>query len=179
MGYEIPAAIGVRMTQPEGEVLVYVGDGTYLMNPTELVTAMQEGLKITVVIAENHGFQCIRQLQMGTVGNSFGNEFRKRNVESGRLDGEYVAIDFAKNAESMGARSWNVTSPEQLQVALREAREETRSCVIVAEVEKHLYSPDSGVWWDVAAAEETGDEVTRDIRRVYEEGRDRLQRFYY
>ena len=59
MGYEIPAAIGVRMTQPEGEVLVYVGDGTYLMNPTELVTAMQEGLKITVVIAENHGFQCI------------------------------------------------------------------------------------------------------------------------
>lgn len=179
MGYEIPAAIGVRMTQPEGEVLVYVGDGTYLMNPTELVTAMQEGLKITVVIAENHGFQCIRQLQMGRVGNSFGNEFRKRNVESGRLDGEYVAIDFAKNAESMGARSWNVTSPEQLQVALREAREETRSCVIVAEVEKHRYSPDSGVWWDVAAAEETGDEVTRDVRRVYEEGRDQLQRFYY
>jgi 3D-(3,5/4)-trihydroxycyclohexane-1,2-dione acylhydrolase (decyclizing) len=179
MGYEIPAGLGVRMTQPEGEVLVYVGDGTYLMNPTELVTAMQEGLKITVVIAENHGFQCIRQLQMGRVGSSFGNEFRGRNEDSGRLDGEYVSIDFAKNAESMGARSWNVSSPEELQAALREAREEMRSCVIVAEVEKHRYSPDSGVWWDVAAAEETGDEVTQEIRSEYEEGRDRLQRFYY
>jgi 3D-(3,5/4)-trihydroxycyclohexane-1,2-dione acylhydrolase (decyclizing) len=179
MGYEIPAGLGVRMTQPKGEVLVYVGDGTYLMNPTELVTAMQEGLKITVVVAENHGFQCIRQLQMGRVGSSFGNEFRERNANSGRLDGEYVSIDFAKNAESMGARSWNVSSPEELQAALREAREETRSCVIVAEVEKHRYSPDSGVWWDVAAAEETGEEVTREIRSEYEEGRDRLQRFYY
>jgi 3D-(3,5/4)-trihydroxycyclohexane-1,2-dione acylhydrolase (decyclizing) len=179
MGYEIPAGLGVRMTQPEGEVLVYVGDGTYLMNPTELVTAMQEGLKITVVVAENHGFQCIRQLQMGRVGSSFGNEFRRRDAESGRLDGEYVSIDFAKNAESMGARSWNVSSPKELQAALREAREETRSCVIVAEVEKHRYSPDSGVWWDVAAAEETGDGVTREIRSEYEEGRKRLQRFYY
>jgi 3D-(3,5/4)-trihydroxycyclohexane-1,2-dione acylhydrolase (decyclizing) len=179
MGYEIPAALGVRMTQPEGEVIVYVGDGTYLMNPTELVTAMQEGLKITLVIAENHGFQCIRQLQMGRMGIPFGNEFRERDTESGRLDGDYVAIDFAKNAESMGARAWNVRSPETLEEALKEARDETRSCVIVAEVEKHRYSPDSGVWWDVAAAEVTGDEETREVRNRYEEERERLQRFYY
>ena len=179
MGYEIPAGLGVRMSQPEGEVLVYVGDGTYLMNPTELVTAMQEGLKITIVIAENHGFQCIRQLQMGRMGIPFGNEFRERNAASGRLDGEYVAIDFAKNAESMGARAWNVTSPDELEAALKEARSETRSCVIVAEVEKHRYSPDSGVWWDVAVAEVTEDEVTQEVRNRYEEEQEKLQRFYY
>ncbi len=179
MGYEIPAGLGVRMTQPEGEVLVYVGDGTYLMNPTELVTAMQERLKITVVIAENHGFQCIRQLQMGRVGRSFGNEFRARDDATGRLEGDYVEIDFAKNAESMGARAWHVTTPEELRTALQEAREESRSCVIVSEVEKHRYLPGSGVWWDIAAAEATKDEVTGKLREEYEEGREGLQRFYY
>src|SRR5690606_11378814 len=68
MGYELPAGLGVRLAQPEGEVYVFIGDGTYLMNPTELVTAMQEDLKITVVISENHGYQVIRQLQMNRVG---------------------------------------------------------------------------------------------------------------
>ena len=79
MGYEIPAGLGVRMTQPEGEVYVIVGDGTYLMQPSELVTAVQEGLKITVVVMNNHGFQIIRRLQMGKAGISFGNEFRARD----------------------------------------------------------------------------------------------------
>ena len=108
MGYEIPAGLGVRLAQPEGEVFVFVGDGTYLMNPTELVTAVQEDLKITVIVAENHGYQCIRRLQMGRTGRSFGNEFRARDPKTNRLEGEYVAIDFAKNAESFGARAWHV-----------------------------------------------------------------------
>ena len=76
MGYELPAAVGVRLAQPEGEVIAYIGDGTYLLNPGELVTALQHGLKITVVISENHGYQSIRRLQMGRVGREFGNEFR-------------------------------------------------------------------------------------------------------
>jgi 3D-(3,5/4)-trihydroxycyclohexane-1,2-dione acylhydrolase (decyclizing) len=92
MGFEIPAGLGVRMAQPEGEVYVFIGDGTYLMNPTELVTAIQEGLKVTVVLSENHGYQVIRQLQMGKAGRSFGNEFRKRDA-SKRLEGEYLTID--------------------------------------------------------------------------------------
>ena len=179
MGYEIPAGLGVRMAHREGEVLVYVGDGTYLMNPTELVTAMQESLKITVVIAENHGFQCIRQLQMGKAGRSFGNEFRARDEASGRLEGDYLAIDFAKNAESMGATAWHVTTPEELRNALREARTETRSCAIVCEVEKHRYLPDSGVWWDIATAEATEDGVTAKLREEYEVAREGLQRYYY
>ena len=111
MGYEIPAGLGVRMAQPEGEVYVLIGDGTYLMNPTELVTAVQEGLKITVVVSENHGYQCIRRLQMWRTGVSFGNEFRRRDPKTNRLEGEYLPIDLASNAESFGARTWHVETP--------------------------------------------------------------------
>jgi 3D-(3,5/4)-trihydroxycyclohexane-1,2-dione acylhydrolase (decyclizing) len=179
MGYEIPAGLGVRMAQPEGEVFVFIGDGTYLMNPTELVTASQEGLKITLVISENHGFQCIRQLQMGRAGHSFGNEFRARDLKSKRLEGDFVPIDFAKNAESMGARAWKASTPEEVRQALREAREEKSTSVIVVQTEKYRFLPGSGVWWDVAPAEASQDPVTRNLRAEYEEARRRLQRFHY
>jgi 3D-(3,5/4)-trihydroxycyclohexane-1,2-dione acylhydrolase (decyclizing) len=178
MGYEIPAGLGVRMSQPAGEVYVFIGDGTYLMNPTELVTSMQENLKLTVVISENHGFQSIRALQMLRAGRSFGNEFRSRDVEANLLEGSYLKIDFAQNAASFGARSWHVTTPEGVRHALREARGEPRTCVIVAEVEPHHYLPDSGVWWDIAAAETSEDPVTQERRKEYEEGLG-LQRLHY
>ncbi len=179
MGYEIPASLGVRMAQPKGEVYVLIGDGTYLMNPTELVTALQENLKITVVISENHGYQCIRRLQMWRAGRSFGNEFRARDPRTNRLEGEYVAIDFAKNAESFGARSWHVFTEEQLRQALREARAEKRSCVIVVETEKHRYLPGGGVWWDVAVAEVSNSPETQRLRAEYERDRNKVQRFHY
>lgn len=179
MGYEIPAGLGVRLAQPEGEVYVLIGDGTYLMQPTELVTAMKEGLKITVLIMNNHGFQIIRRLQMGRVGISFGNEFRARDKAVNRLEGDYVSIDFAKNAESMGARAWNVKTPEELRQALHEARQETRSCVIVAETQPHRYGPSSQVWWDVAAAEVTHNPETQQARTAYAADRHNLQRFHY
>jgi 3D-(3,5/4)-trihydroxycyclohexane-1,2-dione acylhydrolase (decyclizing) len=179
MGYEMPAGLGVRMGQPDGEVYVFIGDGTYLMNPSELVTAMQDGIKITVVLADNHGFQIIRNLQMNRVGRSFGNEFRARDAEQNRLEGEYLPIDFPKNAESMGARAWHVSTEAELRHALDEARAETRSCVIVVEVEKHRYLPGSGVFWDIEAAEVTNDPATQELRHAYEEDRKRVQRFYY
>lgn len=179
MGYELPAGLGVRMAQPHGEVYVLIGDGTYLMNPSELVTAVQEGLKVTVIVSENHGYQVIRQLQMNRVGHSFGNEFRARDAATRRLEGDYLPIDFAKNAESMGARTWRATTAEQVRAALQAARQETQTCVIVVETEKHRYLPGSNVWWDVASAEVTNDAVTYELRKAYEEDRDRLQRFYY
>ena len=178
MGYEIPAGIGVRMCQEEGEVIVYIGDGTYLMNPMELVTAVQEGKKITIVVANNHGYQVIRALQMGRAGRSFGNEFRARDAAANRLEGDYLEIDYAANAASMGARTWSVATPEELRQALREARAETGPCLIVAEVEKHRYLPGSGTWWDIAAAEVSGDEVTRQLREEYVQGQAQ-QRFHY
>jgi 3D-(3,5/4)-trihydroxycyclohexane-1,2-dione acylhydrolase (decyclizing) len=179
MGYEIPAALGVRMAQSRGEVYVLIGDGTYLMNPTEIVTAAQEDLKITVVLIENHGFQCIRNLQMNKVGHSFGNEFRIRNRRTHRLDGDFVEIDFAKNAESMGARTWRVKTPVELRKALGEARDEKRTCVIVAETEKYHFTPGSGVWWDIAAAEVSRAPETQKARADYEKGRNQLQQFHY
>jgi len=179
MGYEIPAGLGVRLAQPAGEVYVLIGDGTYLMNPTELMTALQEDLKITVVIAENHGYQCIRRLQLWRTGVSFGNEFRRRDSKANRLEGEYVRIDLAKNAESFGARSWQVETPEQLRQALREAKTERGTCVIVAETEKNRFLPGGGAWWDVAPAEVSLDPVTQKLRAEYEHDRSRLQRFHY
>lgn len=179
MGYELPAAIGVRMAQPEGEVYVFIGDGTYLMNPTEIVTSAQEGLKFTLILSENHGYQCIRQLQMVKVGHSFGNEFRGRKFSTNRLEGEYIEIDFAQNAESMGACTWHARTEEELRKALREARAEKRTSVIVVETEKHHYTPTSGVWWDISVAEVSGDPSTQQLRAEYEEGRSKFQRFHY
>jgi 3D-(3,5/4)-trihydroxycyclohexane-1,2-dione acylhydrolase (decyclizing) len=169
MGYELPAGLGVRMAQPAGEVYVFIGDGTYLMNPTELVTAAQEGLKVTVIVSENHGFQSIHQLQMYRGGRNFATEFRGRDAGTGRLDGDYIGIDFAKNAESFGARVWSATTPEEVADAMREARGATGPCVIVAETEPHRYLPSSGMWWDIAPAEVSGDPVTQAARAAYEE----------
>ena len=179
MGFELPAGLGMRMVQPEGEVYVIIGDGTYLMNPSELVTAMQESLKVTVILSENHGFQSIYGLQMARAGHNFATEFMARDATTGRLEGAYLEIDFAKHAESMGARAWHVTTPGDLRKALREAREETRCCVIVAETEPHLSSPASGIWWDVEAAEVSEDGVTVELRAAYEKERRELQRFHY
>jgi 3D-(3,5/4)-trihydroxycyclohexane-1,2-dione acylhydrolase (decyclizing) len=177
MGYELPAGLGVRMTGATGEVYVFIGDGTYLMNPSELATAVQEGLKVTVVLMDNHGYQVIRRLQMATVGTSFGNEFRAREEESNRLEGEYLPIDFCANAESMGARAWHVQTEDELRLALAGARSESRPCLVHVEIEKHVFGPGSEVWWDVAPAEVTDDEETRRLREAYERGRG-AQRYY-
>ena len=179
MGYELPASLGVRVAQPKGEIYVLIGDGTYLINPTELVTAMQENLKVTVVISVNHGFQSIRHLQLARVGRDFGNEFRRRDPKTSRLEGNDLPIDFKQNAESLGARGWYVTTPDELCRALREAHNEERSCVIVAETARDRQPPGSGIWWDVATSEVTNDPVTRKLRTEYEDKRGRLQQFYY
>jgi 3D-(3,5/4)-trihydroxycyclohexane-1,2-dione acylhydrolase (decyclizing) len=177
MGYELPAALGSRMAGATGEVYVLIGDGTYLMSPSELATAAQEDLKVTVLLMDNQGYQVIRRLQMATVGRSFGNEFRERDEASNRLEGDYLEIDFCKNAESMGARAWHVTTEDELRRALDEAREETRSCLVHVEIERHVFGPASEVWWDVAPAEVTDDAETRRLRESYEQGRE-SQRYY-
>jgi len=179
MGYEIPAGLGVRMAQAEGEVYVFIGDGTYLMNPMELVTAVQEKLKITLIVSENHGYQCIRSLQMSRAGHSFGNEFRARKKETRRLEADFLQIDFAHNAQSLGARACHVYKPNEFREALREARKNPQPSVIVVETEKYRVLPGSGIWWDVAAAEVSQDPKTQKRREEYERDRASLQRFHY
>ncbi|MFE3961352.1 thiamine pyrophosphate-dependent enzyme, partial [Nocardia sp. NPDC059091] len=115
MGYEIPAGIGVRLADPQstGRVTVFIGDGTFLMNPTEILTAAQERLDITYVISENHGFQVIRRLQMMKFGEQFGNDFRYRNDEDRRLSGDYLRIDLREIAEGLGAQTYRVETSDE------------------------------------------------------------------
>ena len=179
MAHEIPAAIGVRLAGAKGEVVAYLGDGGYMMNPTELVTAAQERMKITVVVSENHGFQSIHGLQMARAGRDFGNEFRHRDRKTNKLAGDYMDLDFAANAASMGARTWRASSAAELRQALSEARAVKRQpCVIIAEVEPHRDMPDAGMWWDIGIAEVSGDVTTRKLRAADQRNQDR-QRLYY
>lgn len=180
MGYDIPGAIGVRLARPDaGEVYVFLGDGNYMLHPMELKTAIQEGTKLTVILLQNDGFQSIHGHQKVLVGHSLGNEFRVRNRETGKLDdGDFVAIDYAKNAESIGLRAWHASDEDELKRALLEARGERRSCMIVAQIERYSRLPRSGIWWDVFGAEVTNDETTKQLVDEREEGR-RGQRFYW
>ncbi len=109
MGHELPAAIGIRLADDEaGEVLAVIGDGTFLMSPTELVTAVQERAKVTVLVFVNSGWQSIHALQRATVGDSFGTEFRVRDRDTGAPRGELVEVDHAALARALGAAAWRV-----------------------------------------------------------------------
>jgi 3D-(3,5/4)-trihydroxycyclohexane-1,2-dione acylhydrolase (decyclizing) len=176
MGYEIPAALGVRMAQgPDGEVFVLIGDGTYLMGHTELVTAVQEGLKITVVLVENHGFQSIHALQRSRIGRSFGLEFRSRQDEG--LKGEFVSIDFASNARSYGCAAFEADTPEEVTKALEAARNQDRPAVIVCRTEPHRLILDSECWWDVGVPEVSSRPETDAAVETTIEGRRRMRWF--
>jgi 3D-(3,5/4)-trihydroxycyclohexane-1,2-dione acylhydrolase (decyclizing) len=178
MGGEIPTAIGVRMARPdEGEVYALIGDGTYLMGNTgELVTARQDGLKVTVIVIENQGYQSIHALQRNRTGRSFGLEFRERTDGAG-LAGDYVEVDYAANARSLGCAAFGVSSPEGLRDAIDAARDETGPTVIVARVEPRRLLLDSACWWDVGVAELSERAETRTLAAEHARGR-ALQRHY-
>ncbi|MGW2291194.1 3D-(3,5/4)-trihydroxycyclohexane-1,2-dione acylhydrolase (decyclizing) [Streptomyces phaeochromogenes] len=183
MGYELPAAIGVRFAIPDParRVLSLLGDGTFLMAPTELVTAAQEKLPLTIVIPENHGYQVIHRLQMARSGREFGNEFRYREgglhlAESGgdtkpaRLEGDYLKVDLVTTATGLGARAIRATTAAEVRAALAETRDHPGPVVLVVPVVPHADLPGSGVWWDVAPAEVSEQESVAQLRREYEEG---------
>lgn len=179
MGYELPAAIGVRFAEPDPSkrVLSLLGDGTFLMAPTELVTAAQEKLPVTIVIPENHGYQVIHRLQMLRSGREFGNEFRYRDgsleIGSGkpaRLEGDYLQVDLVQIAAGLGARALRATTADDVRAALAETRDHDGPVVLVVPVIPHADLPGAGVWWDVAPAEVSEQETVAQLRREYEEG---------
>src|SRR5690606_27305531 len=135
MGYEIPAALGVKLAEPGREVVVFVGDGTYLMMNSELVTAVAEGLDFTVVLVDNHGYQSIHGLQKSVGSPSFINELRMRGAKSGLLDGPYVQLDLASHARALGAHAFMVDDAEGLRQALTGSRELDGVRVIVVETD--------------------------------------------
>ena len=177
MGYEIAGALGVKMACPEREVYAVIGDGSYLMLNHEIVTAVQEGRKITIVLLDNHGYQCIHNLQRSCGSGGFGNEFRARDAESGRLTGENVTVDFVANARSLGAAAFAATTEDELVRALGEARKETRTCIVYVPIEPKTPIPGYS-WWDVPVSGESQSSDVQTARRAYQKAL-RARRFYY
>jgi len=152
MGYEVSGAFGVKLAEQDREVYALVGDGSYLMLHSELITSLQERQKITVLLLDNHGYQCIHNLQREQGGVSFGNEFRYRG-ENGRLEGDYLSIDYAKHAESMGANAFRASSIEELKLALAQAKSSDRSCLIAISVLPGTNTGGYDSWWQVGVSE--------------------------
>lgn len=168
MGYEIPAGIGVKMAEPEREVVVAIGDGTYLMLNSEIVTAVAEGVRITVVVFDNHGYQCIKDLAASCGVPQFGNELRYREPATGRLSGGYIPVDFARHAEAMGAIGVTARTEREIRDALAAARTAGRPTVIHVPVSPDKRVPGYESWWDVPPAGVSGSESVAAARARYE-----------
>jgi 3D-(3,5/4)-trihydroxycyclohexane-1,2-dione acylhydrolase (decyclizing) len=173
MGYEIPGGIGVKLAEPEREVVVMVGDGSYLMMNSEIVTAVGEGIRLTIVVVDNHGYQCILRLQRAVGVADFANELRYRDPRTQGLTGDYISVDFKKHAEAMGANAMVAISAQELTQALAVAREADCVSVIVVPVDPDKHMPATGSWWDVPVAEVSQDDRTRRAREAYEKARQR------
>jgi 3D-(3,5/4)-trihydroxycyclohexane-1,2-dione acylhydrolase (decyclizing) len=153
MGYEVSGAFGVSLAEPDREVYAIVGDGSYLMLHSELVTSLQERRKITVLLLDNHGFQCIHNLQTGHGSKGFGNEFRYRSTETGKLTEAYMQIDYAAHARSLGAKAYTATNVEELQEALKKAKEETVTTLVEIKVLPGTGTVGYESWWRVGVPE--------------------------
>ncbi|AHF66902.1 MULTISPECIES: 3D-(3,5/4)-trihydroxycyclohexane-1,2-dione acylhydrolase (decyclizing) [Pseudomonas] len=153
MGYEVNAALGVKLAAPQREVFALVGDGSYMMLHSELATSVQERRKINIVLLDNMTFGCINNLQMGNGMNSFGTEFRFRNPETGLLDGGFVPVDFAMSAAAYGCKTYKVSTLEQLREALADAQRQTVSTLIDIKVLPKTMIHNYLSWWRVGVAE--------------------------
>lgn len=153
MGYEVNAALGVKMAAPEREVYALVGDGSYMMLHSELATSIQERRKINVVLLDNMAFGCINNLQMGNGMGSFGTEFRYRNAETGQLDGDLVPVDFAMSAAAYGCKTYKVSNAQELEAALADARRQTVSTLIDIKVLPKTMIHGYLSWWRVGVAQ--------------------------
>jgi 3D-(3,5/4)-trihydroxycyclohexane-1,2-dione acylhydrolase (decyclizing) len=171
MGYEIAGGLGVKMAAPERDVYVLVGDGSYLMLSSELVTSVQEGIKLIVILVQNHGFQSIGSLSRSVGVAGFGTSYRYRDPESGQLDGDILPVDLAANAASLGVHVVRATSVAELRDGLAAAQASPRSTVIHIETDPAVPAPDSGAWWDVPVAEVSDLAATRAARAEYERGK--------
>jgi 3D-(3,5/4)-trihydroxycyclohexane-1,2-dione acylhydrolase (decyclizing) len=178
MGYEIAGGLGVKMADPSREVYVMVGDGSYLMMSSEIVTAIQEGVKLNIILLNNYGFSSIGGLSKALGSGGFGTDYRARRAESGQLDGGRLEVDFAANAESLGAHVIRATTREDLQRALAEARGQQQTTVIVIEVDKEVRVPGYESWWDVPVAQVSEMESVQRAREDYEKAVKRERYFF-
>ncbi len=165
MGYEIAGGLGVKLARPEAEVVVMLGDGSYLMMNSELVSAVMLGVKLTVVILDNQGYGCINRLQMATGGANFNNLFKDTKHEV------LPEIDFAAHAAALGASARKVGSIGELETALGEAKKASGVSVVVIDTDPLIATAAGGHWWDVAVPEVSVRPQVNAARREYEDAR--------
>lgn len=178
MGYEIPAGLGVKMAEPSREVVVFVGDGTYLLMNSEIVTAVAEDLELTILLLDNRAYGSIRGLQMSLGSPSFNNELRARDPQTNRTDGEQIIVDFAAHARSLGASAWHPQNYSQLETALTEAKSTRGVRVIVVPVSLHDRLGGYDSWWDVPVAQVSSQAAVRVARVEYEAALKKQRRVY-
>lgn len=171
MGYEICGGLGVKLADPSREVFVLVGDGSYLMMNSEIVTSIQEGARLTIVVVDSHGFTSIGGLAKSMGGRNQFNELRMRDQQTGRLEGPFLPIDFAAHAAGMGAIAQRAETVEELAAALDASRRAARTNVIVVEVDAADRVPGYDSWWDVPVAEVSDSPTVRAAREEYEKAR--------
>jgi 3D-(3,5/4)-trihydroxycyclohexane-1,2-dione acylhydrolase (decyclizing) len=168
MGYEIAGGLGVKLAAPDREVFVLVGDGSYLMMAQEIVTAVAEGVKLTIVLVQNHGYASIGALSESVGSQRFGTSYRYRDAATGGLDGGLLPVDLAANAASLGATVLRATSVGEFEAALRAAAAADTVTVVHVETDPLVPAPSSEAWWDVPVAEVSALESTRAARADYE-----------
>ncbi|MEX2272430.1 MAG: 3D-(3,5/4)-trihydroxycyclohexane-1,2-dione acylhydrolase (decyclizing) [Vicinamibacterales bacterium] len=171
MGYEIAGGLGVKMADPSREVYVMVGDGSYLMMAQEIVTAVQEGLKLTIVLADSQGFASIGALSRSVGSGGFGTHYQRRNPQTGALDGGPLPVDLAANAASLGAIVHRPADRASFEAALEAARASDRTTVIHVQVDPLRGVPGFDSWWDVPVAEVSDQPEVQDARRRWERAR--------
>ncbi|MCH3964816.1 MAG: 3D-(3,5/4)-trihydroxycyclohexane-1,2-dione acylhydrolase (decyclizing) [Clostridium sp.] len=162
MGYEIAGALGSKLAEPSREVYALVGDGSFLMLNSEITTAVQENAKITIVVFDNAAFGCINNLQMGSGIDSLCTEFRYRDEKSGKTDGKYIYVDFAKVGEGYGMKGYTAKTPQELRAALEDARKQTKPCIIDAKVLPKTMAEGYKSWWHIGVASVSKSEKTRE-----------------
>lgn len=175
MGYEISGGLGVKMAAPDREVYVMVGDGSYLMMAQEIVTSLQEGYKLNIVLLDNHGFSSIGGLSRACGNQGMGTEYRYRR--NGKLEGEPIAVDFVGNARSLGADAVRAHTRDDLRKALQEARKSSKTAVIVIETSYSQRVPGYESWWDVPIAEVSEIKSVQDARKNYIDARKKQRVF--
>ncbi len=167
MGYEIAGGLGVSLAVPGHETYVMVGDGSYLMMAGEVVTAVQEGARLTIVLLDNRGFGSIGGLSAAVGCQGFGTSYRRRNPATGLLDGDWIAVDYAANLTSLGAHAQTVRDMAGLRQAIAAARERGGVNAIVVEIDRAARTKEYDSWWDVPVAEASEIESTRAAYGAY------------
>ena len=177
MGYEVCGALGARLAEPDREVYAMVGDGSYVMLHSELLSSVKEGVKINVLLFDNGGYQCIDNLQTSQGIRSFGTEFRFRNSRTGELDGEYVPVDYAANAAAYGVKTYTARTVEELRAAVKDARSQSRSTLIDIKVTAKSMTGGYESWWRVGTPEVSERQSVRSAHESMSDAVEQARRF--